>query len=132
MTKLTLRVEFGPERAIGPGKVRLLELIQETGSIAAAGRAMGMSYRRAWLLVDSLNRCFHDPVVVTQLGGASGGGAALTTLGESVVGHYRAMELEAQAAVGARLEALGSELAGRGRERARAERRRWTGPGRRA
>ena len=82
MVKLALRIEFDEERAIGPGKARLLELIQEHRSIAAAGRAMGMSYRRAWLLVDDLNHCFDEPVVLAQHGGRAGGGAALTPFGQ--------------------------------------------------
>jgi hypothetical protein len=63
MARLTLRVDFGEQRAVGPGKIRLLELIDEHGSIAAAGRAMRMSYRRAWLLIDNLNQCFRQPLV---------------------------------------------------------------------
>ena len=63
MARLTLRIDFDGDRAIGPGKIRLLELIDAKGSISAAGREMGMSYRRAWLLVDNLNRCFREPVV---------------------------------------------------------------------
>ena len=69
MTRLTLRIDFDEGRALGPGKVRLLELVGETGSISAAGRAMGMSYRRAWMLVDALNRTFRQPVVETRGGG---------------------------------------------------------------
>ena len=63
MAKLNVRIEFGDEDAVGPGKIRLLELIESSGSIAAAGRDMGMSYRRAWLLIDEVNRCFRKPVV---------------------------------------------------------------------
>ena len=109
-SRLTLRIEFGPDCAIGPGKVRLLELVGETGSISAAGRAMGMSYRRAWLLIDSLNHCFADPAVATQLGGQGGGGAMLTEFGKQVVAQYRAMEAEAQAALAPRLRSLESSL----------------------
>ena len=65
-TSLHLRLDFGAERSIGPGKVRLLELINETGSISAAGRALAMSYRQAWLLVDELNRMFREPVVIAR------------------------------------------------------------------
>ena len=110
MAKLTLRTEFGPERAIGPGKVRLLELIDEHRSIAAAGRAMKMSYRRAWLLVDSLNHCFKTAVVKAQHGGRAGGGAALTEFGRSLVAHYRGMEEEAERATRKRLKALQAGL----------------------
>jgi molybdate transport system regulatory protein len=111
-TTLTIRLGFGAAGALGPGKVRLLELIDATGSISAAGRAMGMSYRRAWLLVDSLNRCFHAPVVATKLGGAHGGGAALTAFGREVVRRYRGVETEAREAVSHHLSALEAVLAG--------------------
>jgi molybdate transport system regulatory protein len=81
-TKLTLRVDLGSGRALGPGKIRLLEAIEKTGSISQAGRKLGMSYRRAWLLVDDMNRCFREPVVTAQPGGSQGGGAALTVFGQ--------------------------------------------------
>src|SRR5215469_5855188 len=100
MARLTLRIDFDAERQIGPGKVKLLELIDSTGSISAAGRKMGMSYRRAWLLVDDLNRCFREPLVAAQVGGVKGGGASLTAFGRGVVEHYRAIE-EAAAVAGA-------------------------------
>ena len=119
MKQLTLRIEFGPERALGPGKVRLLELVRDTGSISAAGRAMDMSYRRAWLLIDSINHCFREPVVATRLGGKRGGGAALTAFGAALVAHYRAMEHEAAAAVAPRLRALQAKLAPRAKQRRR-------------
>src|SRR3546814_4386528 len=111
--KLNLRIDLGGHGAVGPGKARLLELIAEHGSISAAGRAMGMSYRRAWLLVDSLNQAFREPVVTTQIGGTSGGGAALTEAGQTLLAHYRAIETEAQAAVAGRLTALQSMLSDR-------------------
>jgi molybdate transport system regulatory protein len=112
MARLTLRVDFDNATRLGPGKIRLLELIGERGSISAAGRSMGMSYRRAWLLVDSLNRCFKEPVVLTQLGGSGGGGAALSGFGQMVVDNYRAIEDEAAAVVARRLELLERALAG--------------------
>ena len=111
MTRLTLRIEFQDGRALGPGKVRLLELVGETGSISAAARRMEMSYRRAWLLVDALNRTFRDPVVTTRGGGAGGGGAALTSFGEEVAASYRAMEREAAEALDKRMAALEQALA---------------------
>jgi molybdate transport system regulatory protein len=116
MPRLTLRIDFDQDRAIGPGKIKLLELIDALGSIAAAGRQMGMSYRRAWLLVDSLNRCFRAPVVASQAGGAHGGGASLTEFGHAVVHHYRAVENAAQTAAAADIEALSGALAERGPE----------------
>jgi len=110
MVKLTLRVEFDEDRAIGPGKARLLELIQQHRSIAAAGRAMGMSYRRAWLLVDDMNRCFDEPVVHAQHGGRAGGGATLTPFGQTLVEHFRAIEAEATRATQKHLAALRRKL----------------------
>jgi molybdate transport system regulatory protein len=110
VAKLTLRIDFDSDRAIGPGKVRLLELIDELSSIAAAGRAMGMSYRRAWLLVDNLNRCFREPVVAAQHGGRAGGGAALTAFGRSLVDQYRAIEADAGRISRDRLRALQGKL----------------------
>jgi molybdate transport system regulatory protein len=97
-SRLTLRVDFGADRALGPGKVRLLEAIRDTGSISRGGRALGMSYRRAWLLIDDLNRCFRQPVIDAQPGGAHGGGATLTAFGRELIGDYRAIEAAAAAA----------------------------------
>ncbi len=90
--KLRLRILFGPEIAVGPGKVALLEAIHETGSISAAARRLGMSYRRAWLLADTMNRCFRQPVVEAAPGGRGGGGARVTALGEEVLRRYQTME----------------------------------------
>jgi molybdate transport system regulatory protein len=72
VARLTIRIDLSAQGAIGPGKIRLLELVGESGSISAAGRAMNMSYRRAWMLIDNLNRSFRLPVVETQLGGTRG------------------------------------------------------------
>ena len=110
MTRLTLRIDFGPENAIGPGKIRLLELLAETGSIAAAGRAMDMSYRRAWLLVAALNTMFRQPVVATKLGGKAGGGAELTPFGSEIISRYRDMERLAQTAIAPHLTELEAAL----------------------
>lgn len=101
-----LRVLLGDDIAIGPGKVDLLEAIGATGSITAAAKALGMSYRRAWLLVDTMNRCFLTPVVTTEAGGASGGGTRLTPMGAEVVRRYRSMEAKAAKAGGRDLAAL--------------------------
>jgi molybdate transport system regulatory protein len=111
MAKLTLRIEFDNATRLGPGKVRLLEQIAERGSISAAGRGMGMSYRRAWLLVDDLNRCFKEPLVQTLRGGSGGGGAELSSFGLTVVETYRAIEREAMTAVARRLTVLEQGLA---------------------
>jgi molybdate transport system regulatory protein len=115
MVKLSFRIDLSPTHAVGPGKIRLLELIEETGSISAAGRAMNMSYRRAWLLVDELNQLFKERVAVTAQGGKAGGGAALTAFGRSLTKRYRDMESEAHAAVSKHLSAL--RAAGRGSSR---------------
>ena len=100
MPRVTIRIDFGDGRHIGHGKIRLLEMIAQHGSISRAAREMGMSYRRAWLLVDNLNRCFREPLVAAQVGGVKGGGASLTAFGRGVVEHYRAIE-EAAAVAGA-------------------------------
>ena len=108
--RLTVRIDFGAERALGPGKIRLLEAIGKTGSISRAGRALGMSYRRAWLLVDDMNRSFRTPVVATQPGGARGGGAELTPFGLELIENYRAIEARATAAAKRHLQALEKSL----------------------
>lgn len=87
-----LRISFGEGLILGPGKVDLLEAIDRTGSISGAGRDMGMSYRRAWLLVDELNRMFAEPSVVASTGGTRGGGATLTDFGRSIAAAYRRAE----------------------------------------
>lgn len=87
-----LRISFPHEDRLGRGKIELLEHIRETGSISAAGRAMDMSYRRAWLLVSDMNRMFNAPVVESQRGGQKGGGAALTPFGEELLSRFRHME----------------------------------------
>ncbi|GFE94120.1 winged helix-turn-helix domain-containing protein [Acetobacter persici] len=102
--RLTLRVDADKKPALGHGKIRLLEQLAETGSISAAGRAMGMSYRRTWLLVDSLNQMFREPLVVTRPGG--GGGAFLTAEGEAVVRCYRDIEKQAAQVAEAHLAEL--------------------------
>ena len=93
-----LRVTVGDAIAIGPGKVDLLEAIDAVGSLTAAARSLGMSYRRAWLLVDTMNKCFGAPVVRTAAGGARGGGTLLTEVGRDVVERYRRAEEAAYAA----------------------------------
>src|ERR1700691_4268087 len=113
--RLTVRVDFGSDRALGPGKIRLLEAIHETGSISQAGRSLDMSYRRAWLLVDDMNHCFREPVVTTQPGGAQGGGAALTPFGLELIEKYRSIESQATAATKLQLHALEVSLRNRAR-----------------
>jgi molybdate transport system regulatory protein len=92
---LSIRVRTADGRRLGPGKIRLLELIAETGSIAAAGRRMRMSYRRAWALVGEMNAELPHPVVAARTGGSRGGGAALTAYAEDLVARYRAVEADA-------------------------------------
>jgi molybdate transport system regulatory protein len=106
-----LRIYRDESIAIGPGKIALLEAIAETGSITAAGRQLGMSYRRAWMLIDEMNRALSAPAVSTAAGGAHGGGSALTPVGEQVVRHYRAIESTARVAASADITALTRLLA---------------------
>jgi molybdate transport system regulatory protein len=103
MASLTIRIDLSRTRGIGPGKIRLLEMIDKTGSISAAGREMKMSYRRAWLLLDELNHAFREPVATAAQGGRSGGGTQLTPFGRRLVHGYRKMELDAEEAVSAYL-----------------------------
>lgn len=104
--RLTIRIDFPGGARLGPGKIRLLELIAENGSIRAGGAGMGMSYRRAWLLVDSLNKAFGGPLVITQHGGKAGGGAELTALGIEIIARYRALEAAAHSAAGSEIDKL--------------------------
>jgi molybdate transport system regulatory protein len=96
--KLKIQLYCGEEIAMGPGKADLLEAIRRFGSISAAGRAMGMSYRRAWLLVDAMNRCWRQALVETSPGSAHGGGARVSAFGERVLAHYRALQARIDAA----------------------------------
>lgn len=104
--RLSLRIDFPNGARLGPGKVRLLEEIARLGSISAAGRSMGMSYRRAWLLVDALNGMFDAPLVGSHQGGSGGGGAALTPRGTEVVRLYRSIEAGAQETTAPHLKSL--------------------------
>lgn len=101
-----LRVLLGAATAMGPGKAALVEAIAQTGSISAAAREMGMSYRRAWDLVETMNRCFVAPLVETTTGGRGGGGARVTDLGRDVVARYRRMEEKAARSVAADMRDL--------------------------
>jgi len=95
MTQIKIRIDFGEERYIGHGRIQLLELIGEHGSIAQAAKAMDMSYKRAWYLMDDFNSIFSDPLIERQHGGRGGGAARLTPFGEEVVRQYREMEAKA-------------------------------------
>ena len=99
VARTRIRILLGSAFAIGPGKADLLQAIEKTGSISAAARAMGMSYRRAWLLINTMNQCFRKPVVDTATGGKGGGGAQITPFGSTVLRCYRAMEVKAGASV---------------------------------
>jgi molybdate transport system regulatory protein len=108
-----IRILLGSSIAIGPGKAALLEGIADTGSIAGAGRRMGMSYRRAWVLAKSMNACFREPLIEAAKGGIGGGGARLTAMGREVLALYRAMEDHAATAVIPDMEKLRKLMADR-------------------
>lgn len=94
--KLKIQLYCGAEIAMGPGKADLLDAIAREGSISGAARTMDMSYRRAWLLTDTMNRCWSEPLVETTPGSAKGGGARVTPFGQAVLGHYRALQAKLQ------------------------------------
>jgi len=104
--RLSIRVDLASGARIGPGKVAVLEQIGRSGSISAAGRALRMSYRRTWELVEDLNRSLGTPVVETAAGGSGGGGAVLTPAGKAVVERYRAIEIDTAHAARKHLVAL--------------------------
>lgn len=108
---LRLRIMHGRRVAIGPGKADLLEGIAATGSIAAAGRAMHMSYKRAWQLVEEMNACFRTPLVEASKGGSGGGGARLTRSGSAVLARYRGIEQACAEAARTDLSALRRHMA---------------------
>lgn len=110
MPSLSLRIYLDPDGRIGPGKIELLEKIAAFGSISAAGRAMGMSYRRAWELVDETNQIFGQPVALSQAGGKRGGGATLTPLGLALITRFRAIERAAFTVAEAHMLALQEEV----------------------
>lgn len=106
VARTRIRVLHGAEFAIGPGKADLLEAVGATGSISSAARQLRMSYRRAWLLIDTMNQCFRKPVVDTATGGKGGGGAQITEFGRDVVRRYRDMETRAARAISAPMGAF--------------------------
>ena len=107
---LRIRIVFGDEEMIGPGKAELLERIDRCGSIAAAGREMSMSYKRAWQLIGTLNAMFREPLVDSTRGGPGGGGAVLTEAGRTVLSLYRAFETDAAETGAVRINALRAML----------------------
>lgn len=108
--RLRLRIHFGDEAMFGPGKAELLERIRDAGSISAAGRAMDMSYKRAWGLVEEMNRAFAAPLVESTRGGPKGGGARLTAAGAEVLRRYRSIEEATAEATRGDVAALGAML----------------------
>jgi molybdate transport system regulatory protein len=112
MATLKVKVQLmrGEEIAIGPGKADLLDAIEQAGSIAGAARSMARSYRRAWLLVDVMNRSFRSPLVESGRGGSERGGAHLTPLGRSVLKRYRALQAAVEKTAGSHLRKLASDL----------------------
>ncbi len=112
MPTLSLRVDLDPDGRIGPGKVDLLEHIAAQGSISAGARAMGMSYKHAWDLVEEMNALFGKPVIDARPGGRQGGGAELTALGRALVARYRAIQKAADDAAAEHLAALQAEIDG--------------------
>jgi molybdate transport system regulatory protein len=111
LPSLSVRIDLDPEGRIGPGKIQLLENIEACGSISAAGRAMDMSYKRAWDLVDEINRICRHAAVARQAGGKNGGGAALTPFGKSLIARYRKIERDAASAARKELQALRTDIA---------------------
>src|SRR3954471_13451059 len=110
MTRILLRLHLNHDRPIGPGKIQILESIRDGGSISEAARGMRMSYRSAWLLVDSMNTQFKEPVVTTTLGGRGGGSAVLTEFGAKLIEMYRTMERETRRTIAKDLAALERQL----------------------
>ncbi len=106
-TKLSIRIDLENGNRIGPGKIALLEAIRSTGSISAAARALDMSYRRAWMLVEEVNQALREPAVAAETGGRRGGGAVVTPAGEHLVGLYRTIESHARTAAGNEFKAIG-------------------------
>jgi molybdate transport system regulatory protein len=117
LPSLSVRIDLDPQGRIGPGKIALLESIDKNGSISAAGRAMDMSYKRAWDLVDEINRICRQAAVERQTGGKNGGGAVLTAFGLSLVTRYRRIERDATSAARKELQALRRAI-GRPKKRA--------------
>ncbi len=110
VSKLTIRIDLGGGRALGPGKIRLLEAIDKTGSISEAGRELNISYSRAWSMVNDIKGCFRGSVIELRCGGARGGGAALAPLGKKLVELYRDVEADALSSVSGHLRELESSL----------------------
>jgi molybdate transport system regulatory protein len=115
---IRFRIDFAKNAYVGPGKIRLLEAIRDSGSLSQAARDLGMSYRRAWLLVDSLKSSFREPVTLATTGGIRGGGVTLTRFGERLIGSYRALERDIAHAAAQRLQTITPAVTTRGRPKA--------------
>jgi len=111
--KLRLRIEFDGKHTLGPGKVQLLEAIEQHGSISAAARSMGMSYRHAWEMLDDVNRCFSGRVFQAEAGGRAGGGAQVTDFGRELIARYHELRKKASRALEPDLQALERSRSGR-------------------
>lgn len=103
---IRFRIDFSKNSHVGPGKIDLLEAIRESGSLSQAARDLGMSYRYAWLLVDSMKSAFREPVTLATMGGKGGGGVSLTAFGEALVASYRALERDIAEAAARRLQSI--------------------------
>jgi molybdate transport system regulatory protein len=108
---IRFRIDFAVNSWVGPGKIELLEAIRGCGSLTRAARKLGMSYRRAWLLIENLNSCFREPVTLATTGGKGGGGVTLTAFGESLIESYRQLELDIASAAARRLPAIARAVA---------------------
>jgi molybdate transport system regulatory protein len=112
VARFRIRITAGDAVAVGPGKIALLEAIAETGSLTAAAKQLDMSYRRAWLLLDELNRSLRQPAVASAIGGQNGGGSQLTQTGHELVELYREIEATATRSCAAQIRKVFSLLAG--------------------
>lgn len=119
MPSVRFRVDFGRDEAVGPGKITLLEHIEKTGSLSQAARELRMSYRRAWLLLTSLNRSFREPAAVLMKGGRGGGGASLTVFGRQLIRVYRQFDAEIQVRAARRFQPIAGLRRGAAGVRAR-------------
>src|SRR5271165_4926442 len=113
------RIDFGEQSSVGPGKIRLLEAIRDAGSLSKAARSIGMSYRRAWLLVESLKQSFREPVTVASTGGKDGGGMLVTEFGDALIKNYRELERDFATLAARRLHAIIPTVIRRSRSDAR-------------
>ena len=119
---IRFRIDFAKHSYVGPGKIALLETIGKSGSLSQAARDLGMSYRRAWLLVESLNTSFREPCTVATTGGKGGGGVKLAKFGEELIKSYRALEQDIAEAAIRRLHAITPAVTAQGRSAGAAHR----------